>query len=113
MLTSFDSTVSNTCCMTSLVPSRPRFFFACKKKKRFPVSEKRLGRLGTRLLYDSTPSASASSLYYDLCAQRLREAMQYESQVKQDKHIFSFALYELAMIHISREEVGRSAVLLS
>lgn len=32
--------------------------------------------------------------------------MQYEAQVKHDKHIFSFALYELAMIHISRAEVG-------
>ena len=54
---------------------------------------------------------SILSLYYNLCfsTQRLRETMQYESQVKNDKHIFSFALYELAMIHISKEEVGRNA----
>ena len=36
----------------SLIPSHPSFFFACRKKKRFrffTVSEKKLGRLGTRL----------------------------------------------------------------
>ena len=33
------------------------------------------------------------------------DAMRYEGQVKNDLHIFSFSLYELAMVHISRDEV--------
>ena len=37
--------------------------------------------------------------------QSLHEALKYDQTVKYDKHIFSFALYELAMIHIGREEV--------
>ena len=38
--------------------------------------------------------------------QSLREAIQYEPEIKHDKHIISFSLYELAMIHINRDEVG-------
>ena len=37
--------------------------------------------------------------------QFLMDAMRYEGQVKNDLHIFSFSLYELAMVHISRDEV--------
>ena len=42
--------------------------------------------------------------------QSLREAIQYEPEIKHDKHIISFSLYELAMIHINRDEVGTLSV---
>ena len=35
----------------------------------------------------------------------LNQAVGFEKIIKHDKHIMSFALYELAMIHINREEV--------
>ena len=36
----------------------------------------------------------------------LNEAVGFEKTIKHDKHIMSFALYELAMIHINRQEVS-------
>ena len=35
----------------------------------------------------------------------LNEATGFEKTIKHDKHIMSFALYELGMMHINREEV--------
>lgn len=43
------------------------------------------------------------SLVYWL--QSLREALLYEPDIKHDKHILSFSLYELATIHIANTEV--------
>ena len=43
--------------------------------------------------------------YPFLLSQSLREAIKYESDIKQDKHILSFSLYELALIHIEKTEV--------
>ena len=37
--------------------------------------------------------------------QYLVDALRYDGQIKNDVHIFSFSLYELAMVHISRDEV--------
>ena len=39
----------------------------------------------------------------------LNEAASFEKSIKHDKHIMSFALYELAMIHINRDEVREGA----
>ena len=39
----------------------------------------------------------------------LNEAAGFEKSIKHDKHIMSFALYELAMIHINRDEVRKGA----
>ena len=39
----------------------------------------------------------------------LNEAASFEKSIKHDKHIMSFALYELAMIHINRDEVRKGA----
>lgn len=41
-----------------------------------------------------------------LCLQSLREALRHEDVIRNDKHILSFSLYELAMIQISRGEVS-------
>lgn len=35
----------------------------------------------------------------------LNKAIGFEKTIKHDKHIMSFALYEMAMIHISKDEV--------
>jgi tetratricopeptide (TPR) repeat protein len=42
----------------------------------------------------------------------LREALQYEPDIKQDKHIISFSLYEIAMIHIANTEYAKARTLL-
>ena len=41
-----------------------------------------------------------------LCVQSLRESLRHEEAVKHDKHIFSFAIYEMAMINIGKREVS-------
>jgi tetratricopeptide (TPR) repeat protein len=42
----------------------------------------------------------------------LREALRYETNVKQDKHIFSFSMYELAVIQIKQKQYMRARKLL-
>ena len=37
--------------------------------------------------------------------QAFQVASKYEKAIRNDKHIMSFAIYELAVIHISRDEV--------
>ena len=37
--------------------------------------------------------------------QAFQAASKYEKAIRNDKHIMSFAIYELAVIHISRDEV--------
>ena len=39
----------------------------------------------------------------------LNEAASFEKSIKHGKHMMSFALYELAMIHINRNEVRKGA----
>ncbi len=38
-------------------------------------------------------------------SQILHESLRHEEAVKYDKHIFSFAIYEMAMINIGKKEV--------
>ena len=37
--------------------------------------------------------------------QSLREALRYDGDIRNDKHILSFSLYELGMLQLSRSEV--------
>lgn len=40
-----------------------------------------------------------------MCLQSLREALRYDGEIRNDKHILSFSLYEIAMLQIGRNEV--------
>lgn len=47
----------------------------------------------------------SQQLYGLLLHQSLHEALRFDGVIRNDKHILSFSLFELAMIHISRDEV--------
>ena len=58
-----------------------------------------------RVSTSSSTSSSCTNLVH-VMSQVLREALRYESEVKQDKHIFSFSMYELAVIQIKQNQVS-------
>lgn len=75
-----------------------------------PVEAEKVGREGLTVsdichCYVFTKNVVVFSTH-PLNLQCLREALRYDGAIKNDKHILSFSLYELAMIQINRDEVS-------